>query len=318
MAANLNWAEIATATLARRRKDIADAISKNNLLYFELRRRKAIKPAGGGRTLTCPIMMGDENANFMWYSGREALKVAGQEALTSAEYPWKQYACGVSISGLEMLQNSGKEQIINMMEARIQHAEKTIENQMHLAAHGDGATYSGKEFGGLQLLVSTSAGSTVGGINSGTYTWWDNQRATTGGATTAAIYGDMLDLYQVCKRGTDKPSVIIADNSYYSVYAQALQAQQRFADKSLAAAGFDNLMFQSVPVVADGGQGGYAPAGMRFLNLNTICLEMHKNRNNVILGAPRRPLTEDSDTIIIAGMGNITNNNRRLSGVLSD
>lgn len=315
---NPNWGEIATATLAHRRKNIADAISRNNILYYELRRRKAIRTIGGGRTITTPIMVGDENDNFQWYTGREALNVAGQEILTSAEFPWKQYACGVSLSGLEMLQNDGAEQIINMMRARTMHAEKTIQNQLHSAAHGDGTGSGGKEFGGLNLMISSTAGATVGGINSSTSAWWDNQRAATGGAATATIYGDMLDLFLETCRGTDKPNLIVSDNSYYSVFNQSLQAQQRFMDKKLASAGFSNLMFETVPVVADGGQGGYAPTGMKFLNLDTIELIMHKKRNNVVLGGPRRPLTEDSDTVILAGMGNFLVNNRKLNGVLTD
>lgn len=94
---NPNWGEVVTTTLAHRRKAIADAVTRNNILLFELRRRGRIKTIGGGRTISQPIMMGDENANFQWYVGREALNVAGQEVLTSAEFPWKQYACGVSI-----------------------------------------------------------------------------------------------------------------------------------------------------------------------------------------------------------------------------
>lgn len=316
--ANPNWGEVATATLAHRRKNIADTVSRNNILLFELRRRKRQRTIGGGRTITTPIMVGDDNNNFLWYTGREALAIAGQDVLTSAEFPWKQYACGVSISGLEMLMNDGEEQVIDMMRARIMHAEKTIANQMHASAHGDGTGASGKEMGGLALLVSDGAGATVGGINSATYGWWDNQRAATGGATTAAIYGDMLDLYLACSRGTDRPNLVVSDNSYYSVFSQALQAQQRFMDKALASAGFANIMFETVPVVADGGQGGYAPEGMKFLNLETVELIMHRKRNNVVLGGPRRPLTEDSDTVILAGMGNFICENRMLNGVLTD
>lgn len=317
MAGNPNWAELATTTLAHRRATLADAISKNNILMFELRRRKRVKSLGGGRTITTPIMVGEENANFQWYTGREALNVAGQEVLTSAEFPWKQYACGVSISGLEMLQNDGEEQVINMMAKRIEHAEKTIQNQMHRSAHGDGTSYSGKEFGGLQLLVSEAAGATVGGINSSTYSWWDNQRDTTGSLSTTTIYKDMLDLYLKTCRSTDKINLIVSDNTYYSTYSQALQAQQRFSNATMANAGFNNLMFEGVPVVPDGAQGGYAPVGMRFLNLMTIELKMHKKRNNTVLKGPNRPLTEDSETVIIAGMGNFLVDNRMLNGVLT-
>jgi hypothetical protein len=38
----------------------------------------------------------------------------------------------------------------------------------------------------------------------------------------------------------------------------------------------------------------------------------------VVLGGPRRPLTEDSDTIIMAGMGNFIIENRKLCGILTN
>lgn len=316
--ANPNWAEMATATLEHRRSKIADTLSKNNALLSETKRRGRAKTINGGRTITQPLLIGTENANFQWYVGREALNVAGQEVLTSAEFPWKQYACGVSMSGLEMLQNSGKEQIIDMMGTRIIHAEKTIANQMHAASYGDGTASGGKVFGGLALLVNEVAGATVGGINSTTYTWWDNGRLVLGGApTTANIYGYMLSLQLDLSRNGDKPNLIISDNTYYATFSSSLQAQQRFMDRKLAGAGFTNLMFETTPVVFDGGIGGNAPVGMQFLNMDTIELTMHRKRNNVVLSGPRRPLTEDSETVIIAGMGNWTIDNRMLNGVLT-
>jgi len=315
--ANPTWPEIATATLAHRRPKIADAVSKNNVLIYELRRRRSVKTIGGGRTITTPIMVGTENANFQWYLGREGLNVAGQEVLTSAEFPWKQWACGVSISGLEMLQNDGSEQVKNMLAARTLHAEKTIANKMHESAHGDGTGSGGKEMGGLALLVSDTSGATVGGINSTTYTWWDNYRNATGAPPAkATISGDMLDVVLNTSRGTDKVNLITADNTWFKVFSESMQDQQRFMDKSLASANFTNVMFQTTPVVYDGGIGGFHPEGMRFLNLDTIEMIMHKKRNNTVLSGPRRPLTEDSDTIIIAGMGNFCINNRMLNGHL--
>lgn len=316
--ANPEWGEMMTATLVHRRPNRADAVSKNNVIMYELRRRGAMKTIGGGISITTPIMVGDENTNFQWYTGREALNVEGQEVMTSANFPWKQWACGVSISGLEMLQNSGREAVLNIMRSRIMHAEKTIANQMAKTANGDGTGAGGKEMGGLLLLVSPTAGATVGGINSASDTWWDNKRAATGGAPAAnTIYGDMLDMMLSLKRGSDRPTLITADDTFYSAFDQATTANQRFTNETMARAGFDNLMFHTAPVVSDGGIGGYHPVGMRFLNMTTIECIMHRNRNNTVLTGPRRPLTEDSDTQIIAGMGNFIVTNRMLNGVLT-
>lgn len=314
---NPDMLELVTATLRHRRPKIADATTKNNAFMLQLRRKGRIRLVGGGRTISCPISYG-ENANFQFYAGREALNVAGQEVLTSAEYPWKQYACGVSISGLEMLQNDGEEQIISMMKARIENAERTIANKMHESAYSDGTASAGKEFGGLALLVAGAAGATVGGINSTTATWWDNKRKATGGAATASIYADMLDLTLQLQRGTDKTDLIVSDNTYYSVLSQSLQNQRRYMDSKIADAGFKNILFEGIPVVPDGGDGGYAPVGMYFLDLSEIEMIMHRKRNNVVLSGPRRPVTEDSDTVVLAGMGNFITGNRARHGRLAD
>ena len=314
---NPDMLEMVTATLRHRRPKIADATTKHNALMLQLRRKGRIRLVGGGRTISCPISYG-ENANFQFYSGRETLNVAGQEVLTSAEYPWKQYACGVSISGLEMLQNDGQEQIISMMKARIENAERTIANKMHESAYSDGTGSGGKEFGGLALLIAQAAGSTVGGINSSTATWWENKRKATGGAATATIYADMLDLCLSLQRGTDKTDLIISDNTYYSILSQSLQNQRRYMDSKIADAGFRNILFEGIPVVFDGGDGGFAPVGMYFMDLSEIEMIMHRKRNNVVLSGPRRPVTEDSDTVVMAGMGNFITGNRARHGRMFD
>jgi len=169
----------------------------------------------------------------------------------------------------------------------------------------------------MSLLVSPVAGATVGGVNSGQYAWWDNKRAAVGALSTSTINADMLDMALSLKRGMDKTNLITADDTWYSTYWQSLQSQPRFMDKKLAAAEHDNIMFGSTPVVSDGGIGGYHPAGMRFLNLNTIELIMHKDRNNTVLKGPNRPLQEDSHTVIMAGMGNFITTNRFLNGALT-
>ncbi|MEN9926284.1 MAG: hypothetical protein RL268_2410, partial [Pseudomonadota bacterium] len=270
--ANQNWGEVMTTTLASRRKDIGDAISRNNILIAELRRKGRAKKKSGGYALTAPIMMGEENGNFVWYSGRDPLLGADQDVLTSAEFDWKQYAVGVSMSGRDMLINSGPEQIIDRMAQRIEHAKITITNAMHRAAHGDGTMYGGKEYGGLGLLISEVAGATVGGISSAPAIapWWDNQRQITGAdPDKATIYHHMLALYLKCSLDTQKPDLIVSDNDWYAAYAESLQAGQRFTNAAMAAAGFDNLMWGTkTPVVADGGMGGYAPSGMKFINTN--------------------------------------------------
>lgn len=314
--ANPNAQEIVASTLRARRKKIADGVTRNSAGMMKLREKGRVKLQDGGRSLTEPIMYG-ENANFQWYRGREPLNTAPQEVLTHSEFVWKQYACGVSIAGDELMMNSGEGQFLDMLAARIEHAEKTIVNQMSSAFYGDGTAFAGKAYGGIGLLNSAGAGATVGGIDSNANAWWRNRILAGGAPSTANIYGNMLTVFLDLQVGSTKPDLGLADNTYYRTFSSYLQAQQRFMDARLANAGFVNLMFENMPIVPDGGQDGFAPVGIHFLTCEMLRLCMHSKRNNVVLrGAAKRPINEDSETVIIAGMGNFTVSNRRHLGRL--
>ena len=96
----------------------------------------------------------------------------------------------VTISGLEQLQNSGKEAIIDLLDARIGNAERTLKNNISIDCYSDGTADSGKQIGGLQSLVADLPTSgTVGGIDRATWTFWRNQfyrGVTDGGAAVSA------------------------------------------------------------------------------------------------------------------------------------
>jgi hypothetical protein len=308
--------EIVSTTLRRRRPAIADAMSRNNAVLYELRNRGRVEKVNGGRTILEMVMYG-ENANFGFYSGLDPLSSTAQEVLTSAEYSWKQWAVGVSISGIEMLQNSGDSAVVSMLKQRIVNAERTITNKTCQSIYSDGTGYSGKEIGGLGLINPNAAGAVVGGIASADYPFWENARRATGGFTKDNAYENMKRLLLSLCRGMDKINLILSDNTYYTAFSMMAQLQQRFMDRKLAEVGFQTLNFEGVPVVADGMMGGYAPAGMHFLNLQTFRFVMHSQRNNVIVeGAAKRPISEDSETVIMAGAGNMTCNNRMLNGRL--
>jgi hypothetical protein len=92
------------------------------------------------------------------------LNIAPSDVFTAAQYPIAQAAVAVSINGLEMLQNSGKEKMIDLLESRIGNAERTFQNNLSNDAYSNGTADGGKQVGGLQLLVAdTPTSGTIGG-----------------------------------------------------------------------------------------------------------------------------------------------------------
>jgi hypothetical protein len=321
--ASPNLSEIVTTTLDNRSRQLADNVTENNVLLSRLERKGKRKTFSGGRKIIQELEYG-ENSTFGWYSGYDTLNISPSDVFTAAEFDIKQCSVAVSISGLEELQNSGQEQMIDLLEGRINNAEKTMRNNMSAAIYGDGTANGGKAIGGLALLVADAGTGTVGNINSTTWTFWRNLAAdaTTdyGAAVTSAnILSYMNRIWLQLVRGTDKPDLIVADNNYYRAYMEALQPNQRFTSAEMAQAGFESLKYMSADVVFDGGMGGSIPANhMYFLNTDYIYMRPHSRRQYVPLSPERFSTNQDAMVKLIGWAGNMTTSGRKFQGVLKD
>lgn len=322
MAISPNLSEIITTTLRNRSGVVADDVTKNNGLLTRLNARGRKKPVSGGRTIVQELQY-QENSTFKRYSGYDLLNIQPSDVITAAEYDWKQAAVAVSISGLEQLQNSGEDAVLDLLEGRVENAESTLKNNIALDCYSDGTADGGRQIGGLQILVSTSpTAGTVGGISRSTWGFWRNQKfsaSSDGGAaaTSANITPYMNTLYLACSRQTDKPDLIIADNNYYQLYWQSLQAIQRITSSDTGMAGFNSLQYMGSDVVFDGGFGGGAPANrMYFLNTKYLFYRPHKDRDMASMGDDRMNPNQDATTKLMGWAGNMTMNNAFLQGVL--
>lgn len=320
--ASPNVSEIATLTLESRTKKLADNVSENVALLRRLKQRGRVKPISGGRVIYQELEYA-ENSTYRRYSGYEVLNIAPSDVFTAAEFDIKQAAVAVSISGLEQLQNSGPEALIDLLESRIANAERTMMNNMSTDVYSDGSADGGKQIGGLQLLVADAPSSgTVGGINRATWSFWQNQvfdASSDGGtaATSSNIQSYMNSLWLQCVRGNDRPDLIVADNNYYKLYWESLQSIQRITSDDMAQAGFMSLKYQDADVIFDGGYAGQAPSDhMYFLNTNYIHFRPHRDRNMVPLNPDRFAVNQDAMVKLIAWAGNMTLSNAFLQGVL--
>lgn len=331
-----NWSEIATTTLANRSRQLADNVTRNNALLNALREGGRIKTWAGGRSIVQEIAYG-MNQTYRRYSGYELLNIQPSDVFTAAEFAIRQAAVAVSISGLEMLQNAGRERMIDLLESRIENAENTFANGISYDIYSDG-TQAG-QIGGLQALISVSPTTgIVGGIDASQWTFWRNiaYSATTDGgaaATSANIQSYMNRVALQLVRGRDATDLIVADTNYYRLYLESLQAIQRIIDQppERGAAGFSRLKYygagRACDVVLDGGFQGFtgdiippngAPTNtMYFLNSDYIFYRPHSDRDMVPLEPDRFSVNQDAMVKLIGWAGNLTISNRRLQGVLT-
>lgn len=330
--ASPNLSEIITTTLRNRTGKLADNVTKNVALFNRMKKKGTIKPVSGGRTIVQELEYA-ENATYQRYSGYEVLDISPSDVFTAAEFYWKQGSVAVTISGLEgSVQNTGAEAIINLLSARIRNAEKTMVNNIWGDMYSSGTASSGKQIGGLQLLVADDPTTgTVGGINRATWTFWRNQKfqtTTDGGSalSTANVQRYMNSIYSQLVRGTDKPDLILAASAYYNLYLNSLQAIQRITTTDEGLAGFETLKYMGSDVVLDGflagSAGGAAGAAsgcpanhMYFLNTNYIHWRPHTDRNMVPLETVQS-INQDATVKLIVFAGNMTLSNAFLQGVM--
>ena len=331
--ASPNLSEIITTTLRNRTGKLADNVTKNVALFNRMKKRGTIKPVSGGRTIIQELEYA-ENATYQRYSGYEVLDISPSDVFTAAEFDWKQGSVAVTISGLEgSVQNTGAEAIISLLSARIRNAEKTMVNNIWGDMYSSGTASSGKQIGGLQLLVADDPTTgTVGGINRATWTFWRNQKFQTtsdGGSalSTSNVQRYMNSIYSKLVRGTDKPDLILADSAYYNLYLNSLQAIQRITTTDEGLAGFETLKYMGADCVLDGFTAGSAggaasssatgcPANhMYFLNTNYIHWRPHTDRNMVPLETVQS-INQDATVKLIVFAGNMTLSNAFLQGVM--
>ena len=311
-----NVSDIIATTIEKRSKKIADNVTKNNALLSKLSQRGKARPFSGGRLIYEELSFA-ENGNAGFYSGYDLLPVAAQDVLSASQFDIKQAACPVIISGLEMLQNSGPEAMIDLITSRVDVAESTMQNLICGGMYSDGTGFGGKQIVGLEAAVPLDPSAGVyGGIDRSTWTFWQN--AVKDASGTGTIQEDMNELWSGLVRGMDRPDLIIADSIAWKAYVGSLQAQQRFTSPGTGNLGFPSLQFMDTDFVLDGGIGGFCPAGTAFmLNTKYLHYRPHSSRNFVSLSPNKRySINQDAEVQIMAWAGALTCSGAQFQGRL--
>lgn len=330
--ANSQVSDLIATTIAHRNKALADNLEHNNALLAKLRQRGNVKPVSGGTHIMEEIVYDDGDSASGSYSGYDTIDITPDSPISAAEFDFKQYARAVTISGLEIIQNASREQMIDLLAGRVQVAETRLRNAISAGLYGDGTGNGGKDITGLQAAISaTPTSGTYGGIDRATWAFWRNQEVSCtsdvgSGMSASTILSGMNKLALACARGTDRVDLIVADNEAFEYYQSALQAIQRVTNDSgqgLAGAGFTSLKYHgagaNADVIFDGGIGGNMPSKtMYFINTTYLKFRPHRQRNFVPLGNDRQSVNQDAVVRLIGWAGNLTCSGAQFQGILTD
>lgn len=314
------FSELVTTTLRVHRKDIADAVSKHNALYRKLVAGDRIRIEDSGLSIVCPLEYAS-NSTYQRYSGFDPLNIGAVDVLSAAEYPWRQAAVNVAVSGLEMRTNSGESRTINFVKAKVRNAQHSFANGLSTDFYSDGT--AANQVNGLQALVSDAGTGTVGGINSGTYPFWQSVvqsaaaplqggSAITPSATT--IESLMLPLWIRQTVGGDEPDLIVMSDDYFTFYEQSQSSLKRYAPEDSGKGGMVAMKYKTADVFFDS-SGGIPAAHAYFLNTDYIEAVVHQDANITVLDEVEA-VGQDAMVKTLIWMGNLVCSNRARQGVL--
>lgn len=314
------FSELVTTTFRNHSKEVANAVSKHNALYRKLSEKGNVRIEDGGLSIVQPLEYASNNT-YQRYSGYDVLNINAVDVLSAAEYPWRQVAVNLAISGLEMRTNSGENRIINFIKAKVKNAQHSFANGLSTDIYSDGT--AANQINGLQALVADAGTGTVGGINSGTYAFWQNVvqsaaaplqggSAITPSATT--IESLMLPTWIRQTRGMDTPDIVVMSDDYFTFYEQSQSSLKRYTSDENGKGGMISMKYKTADVFFDS-SGGIPAAHAYFLNTDYIELVVHQDANITMLDDVES-INQDALVKTIIWQGNLVLSNRMLQGVM--
>jgi hypothetical protein len=311
------FTEMVSTTLRNHDREIVDNVIDHNGFLRYLKARGNIKTKGGGYEIVMPISYA-ENQTYQRYYGGDTLDIRASDVITSVKYDWKQIALHVTANGRELRMNNSKEKMIDLVNSRMDVAKSTAANNLSVDIYSDGSLTN--QVGGLSHLISADGTGTVGGIVAGTWTFWKNkfQEISTDATAYANVRAAMNKQWLATTVGTESPDVIILTHDLYTVYEGGLQDNQRYADASSAALGFQALKFKTANVIFDdnANYGTTAELGY-FINTKYMYMVQHPEAQ-WSEGDRKTPLNQDAVVVPIYWMGNLVTTNRSRLGRIHD
>lgn len=315
--------EAFSLALEDRSRGYADLVSNSNAILHLMKKKNGFKKFSGP-TIRERLLYNESNT-YTRYSGYQLLNPRPAELFNDAEFIPKLAAVTITLSGEDILKNSGSNQLKDIMEEHIMAAEQELEDRFYEDLHSDGTADGGKQVTGLKAIIPTVADAGMyGGIDRAAQPLWRTKSYDIStdpfgdGNTTVTdqtIRRIMSNAIIQMTRGKRSPDCFAMSAEHYVEYEKSVQEIQRITDEGgLASRGFTSLKYhgggRSVDVVLEGGIGSVMPANTTYM-LDTKCMKFryHPDRNFSKFGGKQMPVNQDAIVQHVGFFGNLTLNN---------
>ena len=260
------WDDLLSTTLENVRDSLADQVWNSRPLHAWLFKNGRKRMVDGGVEIVEPLVYAGGNTG--WYGATDTLEIAPSTGITAASFPWASHYGSVYITGREKLQNNGKEQIINLLDAKVMQTKEQMNDDLSAAAYADTPLTADVMYG-IGFLINDAAGdiagdgaASVGGINSTDESWW--QSVVKDGTPTTGDYGAAgLNTGELVRKairsarneasdaGNDRADAGFTDLTTYEAVEDSFTTNVRYEDVDSANAGFENIEVSKMPLFWD-------------------------------------------------------------------
>lgn len=213
-------------------------------------------------------------ANYGDYGKDTIITAAKKTIVNAAQFTLGGIYASNSIDLEDQEATDGDLALVNLVETKLNNIIKTAKHRMAVALFSTG-TLPGVQIYGLGNLFSTVTATAYGGIAEDEMSTWKANVTATAAEMTFTVLQAMRAQAEVGTGDMGIPNIYLTTRTLMDGYEATLQTQQQYRDEALKAVGFNNVLFGSVPVIADNNvTSGYCYG----LNLNYLKFKAHKDR----------------------------------------
>lgn len=319
MAAPNQGQEVAESWEAYVSSDPVDNVFARHYLLEKLRENGSFEKQNGRlfkHTLEYAL-----NSSVKFMGEYDSLDVTAQTTFDECQYTPKNIGGMVPMSEFEKAITANGAGKFDLMAAKLDNLKNTIEETVNTSFFSDGTGSAGLEFGGLQLLVSSSPSTgTVGAINRATFSFWRNQQ-TSGAKTTTAfdnLKSTWTSIYNLCSNGIGKenPTFAVTTQTVFQGFESLLTTQERYdrkgvGDKGISGFKGQSIQFKDIPV----GYDPACPSGVAYMLNNR---NLHAVTEVWMKGFPAvSPANQFIDVFKVLCIANLTTDNPRRLGAIT-
>ena len=297
---------------------MADAVFKGCPLAYYLRENHTIKLAGG-RNIVLPLIL--KEGNSQWYDGVDVADLEVVEPENSAQFDWKWLRVMFTIPETDLDKNGGEDGVINILEARKEWAELTLIENLSDGLLGTNSSNT-KQMDGLQNMMGAT-GTAYGDLTDTDFT----SPAAWLRSDIAPLVANTIDEEELRRmrgsvtRGASKPNLFVCNYPVFNKIWTLPQNDQRWGEASKADIGFDNIVFEGVPIIADehAPGSGYGSTDNQLWGLNMDWVQFFVHENKAFSTRVFDPIPQQNVWIGGVYLGcNLTTNNRRMHVQIDD